>query len=81
MYIERFLAEKKARERTAVVSNDNLVRLAAIRLGAVRIGCELFLEEYRETMKKLETVTEGLGKMPGTPVAGAPVVPQEGNNE
>jgi len=61
MFIERFLAEKKTRQQTAVVSNDNLIRLAAIRLGALRVGCEQFVEEYREAMAKLRAASEERG--------------------
>ena len=59
MFIERRLAERGEKEFLGVVSNDNLIRLAAIRLGARRIRCEEFIHEYEEAMASLKEKTDG----------------------
>ena len=59
MFIERRLAERDKKEYLGVVSNDNLIRLAAIRLGAWRIRCEEFIHEYEEAMASLKEKTDG----------------------
>ncbi len=52
-YIERILEEGKKDRGTAVISNDNLIRLSSIRDGALRMRCEEFVAEYTEAMKQL----------------------------
>ncbi|MBO4837977.1 MAG: TetM/TetW/TetO/TetS family tetracycline resistance ribosomal protection protein [Lachnospiraceae bacterium] len=61
MLIERFLAENKKTGRYAVVSNDNLIRLAAIRQGALRVRCEEFLDEYAAAIASLQERMEQEG--------------------
>ena len=78
MLIERYLAEKKTAAkgasgdknsenalREAVVSNDNLIRLSAIRQGALRIRSEEFIAEVEGTARvmahQLERGTHVIG--------------------
>ncbi len=68
MLIERMLAEKKKDERYAVVSNDNLIRLSAIRQGALRVRCEEFLDEYVSAMTLLQERMEQEGGRIGSKV-------------
>lgn len=54
--------EKKDGTMPVVVSGDNLIRLAVIRLGGLRMSCEDFAAEYEAAMEQLRTVTEKSGK-------------------
>ena len=72
MHIERYLAERRAARRKdapAVVSNDNLIRLSAIRQGGLRLSCEIFVQEYEEAMRRLKELTGADGKPLGAPAS------------
>ena len=61
MAIEKELSARQAEKKRAmpvVVSNDNLIRLAVIRTGGLRLDCASFTEEYREAMRRLSEITK-----------------------
>ncbi|MBQ5953533.1 MAG: NYN domain-containing protein [Lachnospiraceae bacterium] len=61
MAIEKELSARQAEKNRAmpvVVSNDNLIRLAVIRTGGLRLDCASFTEEYREAMRRLSEITK-----------------------
>ena len=69
VYIEKELNERRAakkRNMPVVVSNDNLIRLAVIRTGGLRMSCGAFIAEYEEAMERLAGITEKEKKI-GTP--------------
>ncbi len=58
MYIERFVDEIGQNYAVRVVTNDNLIRLSALRSGVLRTSSGMFIQELEEALKLLDRLVE-----------------------
>ena len=71
VYIEKELSRRRserAHPMPLVVSGDNLIRLAVIRFGGLRMSCEAFVQEYEAAMEQLAEITKKSGKKLAAPL-------------